>query len=129
MSKSTFKQKLVSLKREVYVLFLASRDPRVPWYVKALMVLTIGYAICPIDLIPDFIPILGQLDDLVIIPALIALIVKLVPKNVLDEHRKTLSEQPINSRTKWIIATLIVLIWLFILYLFLDFLIFLLKGF
>lgn len=129
MSKSTFKQKLVSLKREVYVLFLASRDPRVPWYVKALMVLTIGYAICPIDLIPDFIPILGQLDDLVIIPALIALIVKLVPKNVLDEHRKTLSEQPINSRTKWIIATLIVLIWLFILYLFLVFLIFLLKGF
>jgi len=129
MSKSTFKQKIANLKREIYVLFLASRDPRVPWYVKALIVLTIGYAICPIDLIPDFIPVLGQIDDLVIIPALIALIVKLVPKNILDEHRKNLSEQPINSRTKWVIATLIVLIWLFILYLVLDFIFFLFNGF
>lgn len=122
MSKPTFKQKIANLKREIYVLFLASRDPRVPWYVKALMVLTIGYAICPIDLIPDFIPVLGQIDDLVIIPALIALIVKLVPKNILDEHRKNLSEKPIDSRTKWVVAALIVLIWLFILYLVLDFL-------
>jgi len=129
MSKSTFKQKIANLKREIYVLFLASRDPRVPWYVKALIVLTIGYAICPIDLIPDFIPVLGQIDDLVIIPTLIALIVKLVPKNILHEHRKNLSEQPINSRTKWVIATLIVLIWLFILYLVLDFIFFLFNGF
>ncbi len=123
MSKSTFKQKIKNLKREVYVLYLTSKDPRVPWYVKALIVFTIGYAICPIDLIPDFIPILGQIDDLVIIPALIALIVKLVPKNILEEHRKSLSEQPIKSRTKWTIAAFIVLIWIFLLYIVLHFLI------
>lgn len=75
------------IKCEVAALALAARDPRTPWYVKLLLAAVVAYALSPIDLIPDFIPILGYLDDMVIIPAGIALAVRLIPTDVLEECR------------------------------------------
>jgi uncharacterized membrane protein YkvA (DUF1232 family) len=75
------------LETEVRALWLASRDPRVPWHAKAVAGLTVAYALSPIDLIPDFIPVLGHLDDLVLVPLGLALAIRLVPPEVLAEHR------------------------------------------
>jgi len=75
------------LKRDVHAVRLAARDPRVPWYAKALALAVAAYALSPIDLIPDFIPVLGYLDDLILIPLGIALVMKLIPAEVLAEHR------------------------------------------
>ena len=73
---------------DVYALYLARNDPRIPWYAKAVIVLTVLYALSPIDLIPDFIPFFGYLDDLVIVPLGIALAVWLMPENVWMEYRE-----------------------------------------
>jgi uncharacterized membrane protein YkvA (DUF1232 family) len=77
------------VKRDVHALYLASRDPRVPWYAKALAVVVAGYALSPIDLIPDFIPVLGYLDDIVLIPIGILLVARLIPPAILAEHKET----------------------------------------
>lgn len=76
-----------ALKRDVHAIYLASRDPRVPWYAKALAVMVAGYALSPIDLIPDFIPVLGYLDDIILVPLGIVLVLKLIPPQVMAEHR------------------------------------------
>ncbi len=76
-----------AIKRDVLALWLAARDPRVPWYAKAVAGAVAAYALSPIDLIPDFIPVLGYLDDLVIVPLGILLAVKLVPSDVMAELR------------------------------------------
>lgn len=75
------------IKRDLLALWLAARDPRVPWYVKAVAGAVAAYALSPVDLIPDFIPILGYLDDLVIVPLGILLAVKLIPPDLLAELR------------------------------------------
>ena len=75
------------LRDESYALYLASRDPRTPWYAKLLVAAVVAYAVSPIDLIPDFIPVLGQLDDLLLLPIGIALAIRLVPRAVLEEKR------------------------------------------
>jgi uncharacterized membrane protein YkvA (DUF1232 family) len=87
------KQWARAIKRDVHALYLASRDPRVPWYAKALAVVVAGYALSPIDLIPDFIPVLGHLDDLILVPLGILAVVKLVPPNVMAEHRERAAAQ------------------------------------
>src|SRR5512146_862288 len=76
------------LKRETYALYLAVRDPRVPWYTKALAICVVGYALSPLDLIPDFIPIVGFLDDLILVPLGIALVIRLTPPDVLAGCRQ-----------------------------------------
>ncbi len=121
MPDTSFKEKVRNLKTEVHALYLASKDPRVPWYAKVIMALTIGYAISPIDLIPDFIPVLGQLDDLIIVPAGIALAIKMIPKNVMEEYRQKARNEPINTRTKWVVALIIMSIWAFAIYLVIRF--------
>jgi uncharacterized membrane protein YkvA (DUF1232 family) len=78
-----------AIKRDVHAVYLASRDPRVPWYAKALGVCIAAYALSPIDLIPDFIPILGYLDDAILLPLGILLVVRMIPKDVMAEHRAT----------------------------------------
>jgi uncharacterized membrane protein YkvA (DUF1232 family) len=83
----SWKAESKKLKKEVVALYLASKHPKTPWYAKVLAVLIIGYALSPIDLIPDFIPVLGYLDDLIIIPAGIALLIKIIPGDVLEECR------------------------------------------
>jgi uncharacterized membrane protein YkvA (DUF1232 family) len=77
-----------TLKREVIVLNHAYHDPRCPLAAKVVAVATIAYALSPIDLIPDFIPVLGQLDDLILVPAGLYLAIKLIPKEVIDDARK-----------------------------------------
>jgi len=76
------------IKRDVHALYLTARDPRVPWYAKALAVVVAAYALSPIDLIPDFIPVLGYLDDLILVPLGILLTVRLIPPEVMNEHRR-----------------------------------------
>lgn len=100
---------------------MAIRDPRVPWYAKAVMAMTIGYAISPIDLIPDFMPVIGQIDDLIIVPAGISLAIRMIPKHVMEEYRQKARAEPIHSRTKWIVAAIIVSIWIIAIYLVVKF--------
>ena len=99
-----------TIKRDVHAIYLASRDPRTPWYVKALALCVAGYALSPIDLIPDFIPVLGYLDDVIIVPLGIVAVVKMIPPEVMAEHRAIAAlavERPV-SRTA---AVVIVGIW------------------
>ena len=81
-----------SLKRDGHAIYLASRDPRVPWYAKALAVAVAGYALSPIDLIPDFIPVIGYLDELIILPLGIWLVVSLIPDEIMIEYRAKADE-------------------------------------
>lgn len=81
-----------ALKRDVVALWRAARDPRVPWVAKAVAGAVAAYALSPIDLIPDFVPVLGYLDDLLIVPAGIWLAVRLVPPDILEEHRRAAAE-------------------------------------
>jgi len=116
------KEEMRRLKTDTYALYLSYKDPRVPWYAKVIIAATVGYALSPIDLIPDFIPVLGQLDDLIIVPAGISLALKMIPEEVLDEYReKAQSELNGSSPKNWVAAFIIVLIWLLAVYLFLRF--------
>jgi uncharacterized membrane protein YkvA (DUF1232 family) len=74
-------------KRDAHALYLCARDPRVPWYAKGLAAAVAAYAASPIDLIPDFIPVVGYLDDLIIVPLGIVLVVKMIPPGIMAEHR------------------------------------------
>jgi uncharacterized membrane protein YkvA (DUF1232 family) len=74
-------------KRDVHAIYGAARDPRVPWYAKALAICVAGYALSPIDLIPDFVPIFGYVDDVIIVPLGILIVVKLIPPEIMAEHR------------------------------------------
>ena len=112
-----WKEKVKQLKTEIYVLYLALKDRRTPWYAKALAVVVVAYALSPVDLVPDFIPVLGYIDDLILIPAGIYLTFKMIPDDILEELRQKIKSTPINSRTKWVAAAIIVLIWLLVLYL------------
>ena len=102
------------LKFETYALYLAYKDPRVPWYAKLFAALVVGYAFSPIDLIPDPIPILGYLDDLVLIPLGVALAVRMIPEDVLSENRRKAremverGERPVSR----VAAVVIVVLWL-----------------
>jgi len=107
------KNKAGLLKIEVYAIYLAYKDPRVPWYARILAVCVVGYAFSPIDLIPDPIPIIGYLDDLILVPLGIFLALKMIPKDVMSEYRGQakliiLKGKPVN----WIAAIVIIGIWI-----------------
>jgi uncharacterized membrane protein YkvA (DUF1232 family) len=108
------------LSRDGHAIYLASRDPRVPWYVKFLAIAVAGYALSPIDLIPDFIPVVGYLDDLIIVPLGIWLVVSLIPEQIVVEYRAIANEAgqpPVSSAgmitiiVLWIFGTL-TLVWI-----------------
>lgn len=102
---------------EAQVLLLAYADPRTPLAAKILIGLTVGYLLSPIDLIPDFIPVLGLLDDLLLVPLLIRLSIRLIPVQVLAEVRQRALENPqLLKKKNWLFATAIVLIWLVLIY-------------
>ncbi len=99
-----------SIKRDVHALYLSARDPRVPWYAKAVALAVAAYALSPIDLIPDFIPVLGYLDDIILVPLGILLAVRLIPPAVLAEHRATATDARLpGSRGA---AIVIIAIWI-----------------
>ena len=113
---TSLKQKAKSLKTEIYVLYLAYKDPRVPWYAKAFMLVVVAYFLSPIDLIPDFIPVLGYVDDLIIVPAGIFLALKMIPRDVMEECRGKARSEPIAGKAKWIATLVIISVWLLVLY-------------
>ena len=101
-----------TLKTEAYAISLAARDPRTPWYVKALIFLVVAHTFSPIDLIPDFIPVLGYLDDIVITPAGLWLAIRLIPLEVMAEARAKAVTHEIERGAGKVGATIIVLLWL-----------------
>ncbi|HSB65905.1 MAG TPA: YkvA family protein [Anaerolineales bacterium] len=108
-----WKERAYQLKTEVYALYLAYKNPRTPWYAKVFTAVVVGYAFSPIDLIPDPIPVLGYLDDLVLIPLGAYLVVKMIPTQVMEESRVKAKEVmaqgiPVNT----LAAGVIVLIWI-----------------
>ena len=109
----SWKQRVKALKRETYAIYLACRHPRVPWYAKFLAIVVVGYALSPIDLIPDFIPVLGYLDDLILIPRGIMLVIRMIPAEILAECRQK-SETIVGRATRAgnTAAAVIVLIWI-----------------
>lgn len=107
------KQRARHLKSETFALYLAARDPRTPWYAKLLVAGIVAYAFSPIDLIPDFVPILGYLDDLILIPLGITLAIKLVPHSLLAECRARAQETIQNGKpVSRVAGAVIVVIWL-----------------
>ena len=98
------------IKRDVHALYLASRDPRTPWYAKALAVCVAGYALSPIDLIPDFIPVIGYLDDAILVPLGVLAVVKMIPPEVMAEHRAA-AALAVNRPVSRVAAVTIACIW------------------
>ena len=113
-----WRDRLRQLKKETFVLFLACRDARTPWYAKVTAAVVVAYAFSPIDLIPDFIPVIGLLDDMVLIPLGVVLVRWMVPAQVMDDCRVSAESafeqgKPVN----WAAAVVIVVIWIVLLYL------------
>jgi len=101
-----------ALKKEIIAIYLAASDPRTPWYAKAIAFITVAYALSPIDLIPDFIPVLGYLDDLLIVPAGIALAIRLIPDQVLEETRVQAAGSGVERRVGYVGLGMILFVWI-----------------
>jgi len=102
------------LKREAYAIYIAARDPRTPWHAKALIFFVVAHTFSPIDLIPDFIPVLGYLDDLIITPGGIWLAVRLIPPGVLEEARATAATRDIDRSAGKVGAVIIISVWIIV---------------
>ena len=108
----SLKEKAKQLKIDIPAVFLALKDKKTPWYAKLLAALTVAYALSPIDFIPDFIPVLGYLDDLIILPALVALTIKFIPEDVFDAYRKQAQDVwQDGAPKKWYYAVPIIFVW------------------
>lgn len=120
---SSIKGMAKRIKRDLGALYLANKRSDVPIYAKIISILVVGYALSPIDLIPDFIPVLGYADDLILVPLGIYLVIKLIPRDVLEECRQQAENIFSKGKPKnWIAGTIIIFIWLFvIIYLLLKF--------
>lgn len=110
-------EKVKILKSEIQVLTIAYSDARTPWTAKLLIGITVGYLLSPIDLIPDFIPVLGILDDLILVPLLITASIKLIPEIVMKEARLQALKKPKRmKKNNYIVAFIILLIWIFLIF-------------
>jgi uncharacterized membrane protein YkvA (DUF1232 family) len=110
-----FKAAAKTLKREVMTLYFVARDERTPWYARGLAFVVVGYALSPFDLIPDAIPVLGLLDDLILVPTGIWLVLKLVPKHVLEEAREKASKAE-SRPVSYVAAALMIAVWILTLF-------------
>ena len=111
--KNKMKERAKKLKTDIPVVFLALKEKKTPWYAKALAAVVVIYALSPIDLIPDFIPFLGYLDDIIILPALIAWCVKCIPKEIFDDCRARAEGMWSDGKNgRWYYAIPFVVIWL-----------------
>jgi len=122
MSRESWKERAKCLKRDVYALYLALGDPRTPWYAKVFMAVIILHTLSPVDLIPDFIPVLGQLDDLVVLPLGISVMLRMIPEEVMRECREKAGYEPVDGKVRWVGAIFVISIWLAVAYLVLRFL-------
>ena len=101
-----------ALKNEAYAIYLAAKDPRTPWYAKVLIYFVVAHTFSPIDLIPDFFPVLGLLDDIIITPLGIALAIRLIPAEVLAEARLRVATQGVERIVGLVGAGIIIIIWI-----------------
>lgn len=112
----TLKEKTRWLKQQSFVLFLAYKNPRTPWYAKIFAAVVVAYAFSPIDLVPDFIPVLGYLDDLILVPLGIALALKMIPAEVIAEARDEVDTAfPDGKPKNWVAGAIIIAIWVVLL--------------
>lgn len=111
-----YKDKARKLKTNIAALSIALKRHDVPWYAKAVIGVVVAYALSPIDLIPDFIPVLGLLDDIILLPFGIVLAVKLIPDNIWEECKRIASDDPGKMRSNKIVAGIIIAIWIVILF-------------
>ena len=109
------KSRARALRNESVTVYLATKDVRTPWYAKVIALCTIAYALSPIDLIPDFIPVLGYLDDIIIVPAGIALAIRLIPAEVLNDAREQAAASSVERSVGYVGAGIIAVVWLVIL--------------
>ena len=124
-----WKRRAGQLKQETYAMYLALRDPRVPWYARLVAACVVGYAFSPIDLIPDFVPVLGYLDDLIIVPLGITLALKMIPADVMAECRaRSQAVMAEGKPVNWVAAGIIIAIWLLLAALAIAFVVRALKG-
>lgn len=106
------REKVNKLKADLKALRIALQENLVPWYAKLLIVITVAYAFSPVDLIPDFIPVIGLLDDLIILPLFMYLAVKMIPKETMDYCRREAESRQLPKRKSWVMAVIIVFIWI-----------------
>jgi len=112
----TLKSRARALKNEAIAVYIAAKDPRTPWYAKALIFFVVAHTFSPIDLIPDFIPILGYLDDIIITPLGLALAIRLIPAEVLEDAREKVKQAEGPGRGVEVVGViLIVIVWIVIL--------------
>lgn len=112
-----FKEKVKNLKEYISAIYIAMKKKETPIYAKIMAVITVGYALSPIDLIPDFIPILGYLDDFIILPFFIWLSIKLIPKEILEKSKEEAKEIWKDGKPKkWYYAIPIILVWCLIIF-------------
>jgi uncharacterized membrane protein YkvA (DUF1232 family) len=112
MAVEGWKERAQELEGQVYALYLAYRDPRTPIHAKGVIVLVVAYAISPIDPIPDFVPGLGYLDELILLPVGVALAVRLLPDSVVDDCRERADEEIDARNARWVVAGIVLLCWL-----------------
>jgi uncharacterized membrane protein YkvA (DUF1232 family) len=116
--KEKWSRRAHELEADSYALYLAARDPRVPWYAKLLAAVVVAYAVSPIDLIPDFIPVIGLLDDMIIVPLGLALALKMIPREVMEEHRREAKGRLAEGvPRRWVGAVVVICVWLVLLWL------------
>jgi len=106
------KSRARALKNEALAVYFAAQDPRTPWYAKALIYFVVVHTFSPIDLIPDFIPVLGYLDDLIITPLGLALAIRLIPPEVLEEARGRVATQGVARSVGYVGMAIIIIIWI-----------------
>jgi uncharacterized membrane protein YkvA (DUF1232 family) len=99
------------LELETYTLYYASRNPGTPWYAKVWVALVVAYALSPVDLIPDFIPVIGYLDDLVLIPAGVAVAIKLIPKDVYAASKSLAQRRRGEKKPNWVVGGIVIAVW------------------
>jgi len=116
MNIEELKKRTDKIKNNALALYYALKDPRVPFFAKTIIIFVVGYALSPVDLIPDFVPVLGYLDDLIIVPLGIALALKMIPKEILVECREKVKNGTLNTKIKWIGAIIVISIWILIIY-------------
>ncbi|WP_066175760.1 YkvA family protein [Bacillus marinisedimentorum] len=104
------------LKKQIFILYFAYKDKRTPWFARLFTTLVVAYAFSPIDLIPDFIPVLGYLDDILLVPTGIYLALKMIPEHVIADCREQADELMAKGKPKnWIAGTIIILLWTLVL--------------
>jgi len=106
------KSRARALKNEAFAVYLAAKDPRTPWYAKALIYFVVAHTFSPIDLIPDFIPVLGYLDDIIITPGGLWLAVRMIPPEVLEEARAKVATSGLERSVGYVGAGIIIIIWI-----------------